>query len=156
MFPNPFIAPIFFDSCAFDGGSFVEQNSSIEARAIVEQRGAGIELVHSVLKEIEYPNTPQNLRDESQGFIYTCEVNLNETEIANLAIIEKIIVGNGSLEKMKSDCRHVFEAQKYGGHYFITTDLRLLKKSIPIKNNFALNILKPSEFLAILKIHIDI
>ncbi len=55
---------------------------------------------------------------------------------------------------MRSDCRHIFEAQKYG-RYFVTTDIRLLKKSPEIKSNFNLHIVKPSEFLAILGHYIE-
>ena len=57
MSPNPFYQPVYFDSCAFDGGDELEQQASIEARELFEENGGNINIVHSVMKEIEYPNT---------------------------------------------------------------------------------------------------
>lgn len=154
MNPNPFYGNVYFDSCAFDGGDEQEQAASIESRELYEEHGHGVEIVHSVAKEIDYPSTPQWVKDIAQGLIYTIEVDLTAPEQEQLADIEKIIVGNGSLDKMQSDCRHVFEAQKYG-RYFVTTDKRLLKKAGQIRPKYNLYIIKPSEFLETVERYVE-
>jgi ribosomal protein S8 len=155
MSPNPFYHPVYFDSCAFDGGDESERQASIEARELFEENGGNINIVHSVMKEIEYPNTPQWVKDIANNSIFTIEVQLTSQEDAELKVVETIIVGNGNLEKRKSDCRHIFEAQKYG-RYFVTTDNGILKHGNAIKKKFStLSIVKPSEFLEIVKQNIN-
>ncbi len=48
--------------------------------------------------------------------------------------------------------RHVFEAQKYG-LYFITTDERILSRADSLHDLCRVIVLRPSEFLALLKQH---
>jgi predicted nucleic acid-binding protein len=146
MNPNPFYGNVYFDSCAFDGGNEQEKNASIRSRELYGESGREVEIVHSVAKEIDYPKTPQWVKGIAEDSISTIEVELTVSEREQLADIEAIIVGNGSLEKMTSDCRHIFEAQKYG-RYFVTTDKRLLKKAGQICSKYNLYIVKPSEFL---------
>ncbi|MBU2203595.1 MAG: hypothetical protein KKE72_02745 [Gammaproteobacteria bacterium] len=154
MHPNPLYGNVYFDSCAFDGGNVQEQEASIKARELYEECGHEVEILHSVAKEIDYPSTPKWVKDIAQSLIYTIEVELTVLDQAQLADIEQIIVGNGSLEKMKSDCRHVFEAQK-NGRYFVTTDNRLLKKADHICSKYNLFIVKPSQFLETLECFIE-
>lgn len=151
MSPDPFYHPVYFDSCAFDGGGETEEQASLEARELFEKNDGLINIVHSVMKEIEFPNTPQWVKDIANNSIYTIEVNLTPQEEQELKDVEAIIVGNGKLEARKADCRHVFEAQKYG-RYFVTTDNGILKRSDAIKKKFGtLFIIKPTEFLEIVK-----
>jgi len=56
--PNPFLQPVYFDSCAFDGGDTTEQQASIEARMVFEVNDGTINILHSVQKEINYPANP--------------------------------------------------------------------------------------------------
>ncbi len=154
MPPNPFLAPVFFDSCAFDGGDRRAQQASIEARTLFEENSGMINILHSIRKEIEYPNTPQWVKGLANDYILTLEVSLTGQENNELRDVETIIVGNGNLENRRADCRHVFEAQKYG-HYFVTTDNGILRHSTAIKNRFStLFIIRPTEFLEIIKQYI--
>lgn len=155
MATNPFLQPIFFDSCAFDGGDQTEQSASVEARTLFEQHGGIINMLHSVQKEIDYPATPQWVKDLATSYIGTLQVPLNTQELKELRDIEVIIVGNGNLYKRRADCRHVFEAQKYG-HHFVTTDNGILKHSAAIERRFiTLFIIKPTEFLGIVKHRVE-
>lgn len=155
MATNPFLQPVYFDSCAFDGGDESEQKASVEARALFEKHGGRFNILHSVKKEIDYPTTPQWVKDFANSCVYTLNSPLNPQEQKDLRDIETIIVGNGNLEKRKSDCRHVFEAQKRG-RYFVTTDNGILKHSAAIKRRLStLFIIKPTEFLDIVKKHIE-
>ena len=67
--PNPFYGPVYFDSCAFDGGNEEEQKASNDARKLFKEIGSDVKIVHSVKKEIEYPNTPQWVKNEANRLI---------------------------------------------------------------------------------------
>ena len=149
MFLKPFKSNIYFDSCAFDGGSQEEQNSSIECRQILEQSGNKIQILHSVQNDIDYPKTPSWVKREAMSSVFTKETALEADELKKLKDIERIVVGNGNLEKRKPDCRHVFEAIRYGD-YFITTDNGILKHSDIIFKKYHVYIMKPSELLKII------
>lgn len=149
MFLDPFKSNIYFDSCAFDGGSQEEQNSSIECRQILEQSGNKTQILHSVQKEIDYPKTPSWVKREAMSSVFTKETALEADELKKLKDIERIIVGKGNLEKRKPDCRHVFETIRYGD-YFITTDNGILKHSDIIFQKYHTYIMKPSELLKII------
>ena len=58
-------------------------------------------------------------------------------------------------EKRRADCRHVFEAQKYG-RYFVTTDNDILKRSTALKKRLGtLFVVRPTEFVDIVKRHVE-
>jgi predicted DNA-binding protein (UPF0278 family) len=143
---NPYDDFIFFDSCAFDGGNLHEQDASNKARRILEMNGKRVTLMHSVVSEIRHPNTPHWLQKIEPESFQTVRLNLSDQEMETLNEIERVIVGNGNVEKRKADCSHVFEAQKYGG-CFVTTDEGIYKHAIEIKQKYGLNIVKPTAFL---------
>ena len=151
---NPFEDLIFFDSCAFDGGDKSQQDASRKAREILEAKGEKIILMHSVVSEIRNPKTPVWLQEKERRSRQTVKLNLTESEKATLKKIEDIIVGNGSLDKRKADCFHVFEAQKYGG-CFVTSDQGIYKHAQIIKEQYGLNIVTPIEFLKLIIEHSD-
>ncbi len=66
------------------------------------------------------------------------------------AQILKILAGNGKPENVTQDAYHVFEAAKYGS-YCVTTDQRILQKSSELCSACDIDIVKPSELLAILQ-----
>jgi hypothetical protein len=149
MYLDPFDSNIYFDSCAFDGGSQEEQTSSIECRKILEESGNKIQILHSVQKEIDFPQTPSWVKREAMSSVYTMETALEIDELNKLRDVEKIIVGNGNLEKRRPDCRHVFETIRYGD-YFITTDNGILKHLDIIFRKYHTYIMKPSKLLKII------
>ena len=149
--PDPFYNPAYFDSCAFDGGNEQEQLDSKEARALLKEKECDILLLHSVKKEIDYPQTPQWVKDEAATLIYTIDMQQSNIDPKELADTQQIIVGNGDFKKREADCMHVALAVTFG-RYFITTDNGILKHSGEILDRFSsLFIMKPSEFLAIIK-----
>jgi len=149
MYLNPFNSNIYFDSCAFDGGSGSEQSDSIKCRKILEDSGNKIQILHSVQKEIDFPNTPDRIKKEAMSLLGTIETGLEKQEIEVLRDIENIIVGNGNLEKRRADCRHVFETVRYGD-YFITTDKGILNRSKEIKIKYHIFLIRPSQLLEII------
>jgi hypothetical protein len=147
---NPYDDFIFFDSCAFDGGSPNEQLASKKARKILDENNKKVMIMHSVASEIRNSNTPDWLQEIEPKSRQTVKLNLTPKEKSVLSEIEQLIVGNGKLEKRKADCFHVFEAQKYGG-CFVTSDVGIYKHSEAIDSNYGLKIIKPSEFLELVR-----
>ncbi len=105
---NPYDDFIFFDSCAFDGGSLDEQNASKRAREILEKNKKKVMLMHSVVSEIRNSNTPDWIQDIELKSRQTVRLNLTGHEKETLKEIEAIVVGNGNLKKREADCFHVF------------------------------------------------
>ncbi|MBW1644399.1 MAG: hypothetical protein JRJ76_16345 [Deltaproteobacteria bacterium] len=77
-----------------------------------------IQIAHSTQKEIDHPNTPDWVKRQALNLIYTIPVHLTDSELRKLREIEAILAGNGKVENILHDAKHVFEAQKYGSNYF--------------------------------------
>lgn len=143
------------DSCAFDPKYSPEDKSADEIFHLYENwknTGIILEIAHSVLKEIDHPNTPLWVKEKAYKIGYTIPTDFMKEEKNLLREIEKNLAGNGKVENIRQDARHIFEAHKHG-HYFITTDDRILKKKMQLHQICAcsLAIVKPSEFLALVK-----
>ena len=148
---NPLDSNIFIDSCAFDPKYTPEDKSAIEIFNLHENITVKLDLMiaHSTCKEIEHPNSPLWVKQRAMRLSYTIEVSLEPQERQRLHEIELILAGNGKIENIKEDAKHIFECQKYGS-YFITTDERIISKRNKLKK-FSIIIYKPSEFLNIVK-----
>ena len=151
MLPDPNYRNVFLDSCAFDPKYAPEDAASTE---IFGRYSAGLlkalTVAHSNLKEIEHPNTPDWVKRAAADAIFTLDVQLTVDERARKERILDVLAGNGGRDKMRQDAAHVFEASKYGG-YFITTDERILKRRDELKGICDAIIVRPSEFVAVLK-----
>ena len=150
---SPLIVNSFIDSCAFDPKYEPETSASSEIFNLSEVEHFGLQIAHSTQKEIEHPNTPDWVKVRAGELIYSINVPLTPNEKTLLNDIEGILAGNGKIENIKQDAWHVFEATKYG-HYFITTDKRILARAKALLDRSGLNVWLPSEFLASLKQHI--
>jgi hypothetical protein len=148
----PSITNNFLDSCAFDPKYAPEDKASVELFDLYKKDKLLLQIAHSTQKEIEHPNTPAWVKAKAQNLIYTIQVQLTPNELAILRKIEAILAGNGKIENISQDARHVFEAQKYGS-YFITTDARILDRAEALRKSCGVLIVKPSEFLALVKGH---
>ena len=146
---DPRRASNFLDSCAFDPKYTPEDAAARQIRELGGNGVVNLLLAHSIQKEIEHPNTPQDVKREAQGMIYTLETSLTQEERKRKANIHSILTGNGKPEKYKADATHVFEAGKYGG-YFITTDQRILCKRQELSRVCSATIFTPSEWLQVL------
>src|SRR5258708_4307497 len=149
---SPLIVNNFIDSCAFDPKYEPEASAAVEIFKLSENGDFQIQISHSTQKEIEHPNTPDWAKNQAGGLIYTIDVQLTPNEEKVLSDVEVILAGNGKIENIKQDARHVFEAGKYG-HYFITTDKRILARAEELRDRCGVNVLLPSEFLKLLKVH---
>lgn len=143
---NPLINNNFIDSCAFDPKYEPEDSASIEIFKLSKQGKLPIQIAHSTQKEIDHPNTPSWVKREAQNLIFTINVTLTSDEINKLGEIKEILAGNGKVDNILQDARHIFEAQKYGA-YFITTDARILSRTHALHLACGVTVLKPIEFL---------
>lgn len=111
-----------------------------------------MEIAHSVLKEIEHPNTPLYVKGLAYKIGYTIPSDFTDEEKNLLWRIEKILAGNGKVENIRQDARHIFEAHKHG-HYFVTTDNGILEKKEELNKtcSCSLSIVKHSEILSLIK-----
>lgn len=151
---NPLTSNNFIDSCAFDPKYEPEDEASNEIFRLYKDGKLLIQIAHSTQKEVEHPNTPAWVKSEALNLIYTIPVQLTEGEIRKLREIETILAGNGKVENVLQDVRHVFEAQKYGS-YFVTTDSRILNRASELRSACHVIVLKPSEFLSVVNQYLE-
>ncbi len=148
-FLDPRRANNFLDTCAFDPKYSPEHEAAEQIRSLGKQQIVQLLLAHSNQKEIDHPNTPADVKSEALAMIFTIPTMLTTDEVNRQTKIHEVLTGNGKPEKYAADADHVFEAGKYGGGYFITTDQRILDKRVDLNKVSQANILKPSEWLKI-------
>ena len=136
----------FIDSCAFDPNSMEEEAAS---RRIL-QKWPNVIVAHSVQKELDHPNTPEDVKRRGSALIYTIETELSPELLMKRDEIRTLIRGNAKPERHKNDADHLFELYKYGGGYFVTTDARLLSHSDRLFRNYFITTIKPTEYEALL------
>jgi len=135
----------FIDSCAFDPGGKEEAAS----RRILD-KWPNILVAHSVQKELEHPNTPDDVKRMAQAFPYTIETDLTPELLSIRNEIRILIQGNATPGKHKGDADHLFELYKFGSGYFVTTDERLLSFSKELFRKYFITTIKPSEYESLL------
>lgn len=145
---DPRRANSFLDSCAFDPKYAPEDQAAQEIRALGHDGIVSLLLAHSNQKEIDHPNTPEDVKRKAVAMIYTLKNAITPEEVRRKEAIHSILTGNGTPEKYEADAEHVFEAGKYAG-YFITTDQRILNKRNELRQVCPAIILTPTEWLKV-------
>ena len=107
------------------------------------------QLPYSVKAEIDHPHTPTEVKERAREFIFTETVTLTANEHALHAEVRELIRGNAAPGQHDQDSFHLFEAEKYGGGYFVTRDRRLLRKRAEIERLLGLIVLAPTEFMSV-------
>jgi len=136
----------FIDSCAFNPDSMEEEAAS---RRILE-KWPNVIVAHSVQKELDHPNTPDDVKRMGNALVYTIETELSPELLRKRDEIRTLIQGNSKPGQHKSDADHIFELYKYGGGYFVTTDARLLSYSDTLFRNYFITTIKPTKYEALL------
>ena len=147
---NPLITDNHIDSCAFDPKYEPEDSASNDLFKLAERGLFSLNIAHSTQKELEHPNTPALVKRKANDRIFTIAVGLTPNECARRAESHRILTGKGNPENVRQDAEHVFEVQKYGGH-FITTDKRILARANDLKRLCGISVVKPTEFLDIVR-----
>lgn len=145
---DPRITNNFVDSCAFDPKYSPEDAAALHLFELYKNGVLLLQIAHSTQKELEHPNTPPWVKKESASLVYTIETSLTpgQRKVRDEAL--RILAGNGKPENVFQDAQHVFEAGNYGS-YFVTTDERILKKRTELCGLCDIDIVKPSELVAI-------
>jgi hypothetical protein len=115
---------VLFDANAFDRGA--DDGAEVD-RLLALQASGKINLIApgGVRHETQHPHTPASVRQAVSGQIFSLPVGINQSEKQQLNRIRSVLQGNASPGTHDADARHVFEAAKYGGGYFITHDRRI-------------------------------
>jgi len=137
----------FIDSCAFNPDSMEEEEAA--SRRILE-KWPNVIVAHSVQKELDHPNTPDDVKRMGNALVYTIETELSPELLRKRDEIRTLIQGNSKPGQHKSDADHIFELYKYGGGYFVTTDARLLSYSDTLFRNYFITTIKPTKYEALL------
>ena len=137
----------FIDSCAFNPDSMEEEEPA--SRRILE-KWPNVIVAHSVQKELDHPNTPDDVKRMGNALVYTIETELSPELLRKRDEIRTLIQGNSKPGQHKSDADHIFELYKYGGGYFVTTDARLLSHSDTLFRNYFITTIKPTKYEALL------
>ena len=133
------------DSCAFDPRYAPEDEAAQEIRRLANEGGISVLYTHSLQKEIDHPNTPEDVKREAQTMNFTIATDLAEIECTQRAKIHQILTGNGNPEKYAADAAHIFEAGRYIG-YFITTDRRSLGRKDELLKVCIARVVTPREW----------
>ena len=131
----------FIDSCAFNLGSVEE----VASRRILEKL-PNIIIAHSVQKELDHPKTPDDVKLMAQAFVYKIETDPTPELLSRKYEIRIFIQGNAKPGRHKGDADHLFELYKFGGGYFVTTDVRLLSRSDKLFKKYFITTIKPSDY----------
>ena len=141
---NNFVDANFWDN----SGNPLEDSAMLEILDLAQRGEIDLTLPFSVKEEIEHPNTPPEIQRQATGMVYTLRTQLTPNELAIRAKLLALIQGNAKPGKHDRDVFHLFEADKYGGGYFITKDIRLLKKGREVESLLtSLRVVCPSEFV---------
>jgi len=137
----------------FDANAFDQQPDQVKRLlALKAANKIGLIAPGGVRKEIQHPNTPAVVREIVLEQIYSLPVEPNDAERRQFTRIHAILQGNAAPGKHAADARHVFEAAKYGGDYFITHDRRInqtKRRELQVVLPPSLRIVTLIEFLAI-------
>lgn len=146
---NPKLCNNFIDANVLDYSGSPEDKAVDMILQFADEGAFTLLLPYSVKAEIEHPNTPDNVKRKASQLIYSVPVQLTPTELATHQKIRALIQGNAKPGKHDNDAFHIVESAKNGGWYFITNDVRLLKKTTEILKVLGIKVLKPSEFVTL-------
>jgi hypothetical protein len=153
--PDPRRTNTFVDTCAFDPKVEPEHRAAQKIRAIRHAGNTSILLAHSNQKEIEHPNTPGDVKVEAADMNYTIATPLTPAEHQRRFLVHQTMTGDGNPDRYEADAHHIFEAGKYGGGYFVTTDQRILNRKPQLEAVSGAIIVRPTEWLAIYEASAD-
>ena len=151
--PDPRRANTFVDTCAFDPKVEPEHTAAQKIRAVRHAGNISILLAHSNQKEIDHPNTPNDVKAEASDMNYTIAAPLTPHEQQRFTLIHKIMTGEGNPSRYEGDAKHIFEAGKYGAGYFVTNDHRIMSRKAELEAASRAIIVRPTEWLAIYEAH---
>jgi predicted nucleic acid-binding protein len=149
---NPKFCNIFIDANALDKDGSPRDYLIDKFDELQRTHQINIVMSYSVRKEVGHPRTPTAVKNIMLPQIFTLSsIERTSSEENKLQSIRKILRGNACDGKHDADGLHLFEADKYGGGYFITHDKRILDKRGELRKvlNPSIAIVTLVEFLEI-------
>jgi hypothetical protein len=105
-------------------------------------------IAKSVKDEVDNNRTPPEAKAKADGMLFTLPVRPAPEEERKRVQVEAILKGNSPSDKHLADATHVLEAGIHHG-YFITNELRILKKREQLKAACGVKVVSPVEWLAL-------
>ncbi len=136
---------IFVDSQILN---LIADKSDEDMNVLVSSEQIQLLMPHSVVLEVERPETPALVKQAAFQLLRTIQVGLNADEEADLNRFIVTHIGKKKPENIVSDLKHAWEARKYG-RFLISTDHDLLSRAIAIRKWNGLHILRPAEARAL-------
>ncbi len=146
---DPYRRNIHIDSCSFNPIHHPEDEASLILLKLSEEGTIVLNIAHSVKKEIEHPNTPDWVKREAGCIVFTLDVGLTQGEKELKRRINEVLAGDGKIDNCREDAEHIFECNKYGG-IFVTVDKGILRKRDELHKLCGVDILLPSEVMALI------
>jgi predicted nucleic acid-binding protein len=143
---------IAIDSCAFHPPQEKEKAATLELSKLRDEGMISAIISNKVDKELS--KAPHHVARKRLEQIYTLPVNLTSEEKTTKQKIRSLLFGNKSnlKENELNDIYNIFEAQKYGCRYFVTTDKKhLLAKAVQIEQLCSMRVVEPTKCLSEIK-----
>ena len=130
---NPKYGNIHLDANALEPPEPKDNHLVAEFQRVKHEQTLSVVNPYGVQQEVDDPRTPTGTKDDMAG-IYTIQTGLTSEEETIRAKLRDLLQGNAASGRHDADANHIFEAQKYGGGYFVTHDKRLLARKDKIAN----------------------
>jgi predicted nucleic acid-binding protein len=127
---NPRFCNNHVDTNFFDRLGDGEDDAVDEILALYNEATLSLLMPHSVKAEIDHPNTPPEVKRRAADLVFSLGVQRTPQEEDRHRRVSAMLRGNAQPGKHYADACHVVEAEKYGGHHFLTRDKRLLAKHL--------------------------
>lgn len=125
---NPRKANIAVDANALDHHG-AERDALVDRfNALVERGTLTIVVAGGVRAEVQHPRTPTDVQDAVLPRVFSLRPGLNAAQQAERRRIAAVVQGNASPGRHAADASHLSEAAETGCAYFITEDMRMLRK----------------------------
>ena len=120
-------ANVFFDSMMVNVAA---EGSDANIEAMLEGQKVQCLLPYSAREEASRPNCPPAVRNAVSRFLFTLDVGpLTAPERTDARAFFAAQLRNAMPANILSDLFHVWKAAKYGGHFFVSGDRRLLSRA---------------------------
>jgi hypothetical protein len=125
---NPRKTNIALDANALDrkgteGDALVDRFNALVASGTVT-----VVVAHGVRREIQHPHTPPHVKDAVLPRIFNLRPGLNAAQQEERRRVAVVLQGNAQPGKHAADASHISEAAETGCTYFITEEVRILRK----------------------------
>jgi len=143
---NPFVGNIHFDANIADHIKALDRSAVVRILQLNEEGDINLIVPQSVRQELLRSATPSVVRSVAFEHIFTMSPLTSEEQAEQRTFIEALR-GDAKPENIDCDLKHVWDAAKHGGRFFLTVDRRLLKRADKIFEHKLICVLTPEDFV---------